>query len=154
MPEQPRPFNVRFSWPLRIMMWSMVPLLLFLLLPSLGPQDHRFSPEMQSMSKMRQIVVMAIAYELDHGRWPDTIDELVPDYFPDQAALQEAMANPREGFTTYHWEAPPAPFDELENPSEVVVLREVCAHGGTVRDGLAAFADGHASISDGWHPDH
>ncbi len=66
---------------------AMVPITAALVLPAVAGAQRK-ATEVQSMNQARQIVLACSSYANAHGgAFPDTLQELVPEYLPDQSSL-------------------------------------------------------------------
>lgn len=94
-----------------------------------------------SMSHMHQLAILFHQYIADHdGALPDSLDDLKP-YVGDEA-FRLITTNPRTGQNPgYVYEKPAADVDDIEDPSNTVIFREL-QDGEPDPDGAAAYADG------------
>ncbi len=101
----------------------------------------------QAMSQQRQIGMSLVLYAQDHdNQWPASLDDLVEGGQVTREQLDELLVHPITGEKiAFKYVKPDRRFDELEDPSSVVVLYEL-KDGQINKDGCTCYADGHVEM--------
>lgn len=111
-------------------------------LTNLFDRAHENSEAAISMSNLKQIALAIHLYAADNdARLPDSLDQLKP-YFSGQ--FEKTLTNPITGqYPGYIYKKPAASMDEIQNPSQTIILWEATVSGTPDPNGARGYADGH-----------
>ncbi|MGI6302355.1 MAG: hypothetical protein ACOX52_15070 [Verrucomicrobiota bacterium] len=111
-------------------------------LTKLLDRAHEYSKAAISMNNLKHIALAIHMFAADNdGRLPDSLDELKP-YLGGQ--FETILTNPITGQRPgYNYKKPASSLDEIQNPSQTVILWEATASGTPDPNGARGYADGH-----------